>query len=74
MMSKVTKQLQKQDVQTKPVFPEVLAYDYWHKREEVEKQLADAGGSTGWERQRYNLPNVGSVSETCLPGEREAEP
>lgn len=51
MMSKVTKQLQKQDVQTKPVFPEVLAYDYWHKREEVEKQLADAGGTTGWERQ-----------------------
>lgn len=23
---------------------------------------------------RYNLPNVGSVSETCLPGEGETEP
>lgn len=50
MMSKVTKYFHKRDVQPKPMLPEVLAYDYWHKREEVEKQLADAGGSAGWER------------------------
>ena len=67
MTSTVTKYLPKSDVQTKPPFPEELAYDSWCKWAEVGEHSTDAGGR---ERSRYNQQEVGAH----LPARRGENP
>ena len=46
MTSRVTQQLRKREIQTKPPFPEELAYDNWCKWAEVGEHSTDAGALT----------------------------